>query len=65
MAFMYDAAYDKVEFGTTHGLKPFYKMLMWDMGTPLDSEMAFMYDAAYDKVEFGIVVWINCTDNWT
>jgi hypothetical protein len=28
MAFMYDAAYDKVEFGTTHGLKPFYKMLM-------------------------------------
>jgi hypothetical protein len=27
MAFMYDAAYGKVEFGTTHGMKPVYRML--------------------------------------
>jgi hypothetical protein len=27
MAFMYDAVYGKVEFGTTHGMKPVYRML--------------------------------------
>jgi hypothetical protein len=27
MAFMYDSIYGKVEFGTTHGMKPFYRML--------------------------------------
>jgi hypothetical protein len=27
MAFMYDAAFGKVEFGTTHGMKPVYRML--------------------------------------
>jgi hypothetical protein len=27
MAFMYDSVYGKVEFGTTHGMKPVYKML--------------------------------------
>jgi hypothetical protein len=27
MAFMYDSVYGKVEFGTTHGMKPVYRML--------------------------------------
>jgi hypothetical protein len=27
MAFMYDSMYGKVEFGTTHGMKPVYRML--------------------------------------
>jgi hypothetical protein len=27
MAFMYDTAYGNVEFGTTHGMKPVYRML--------------------------------------
>jgi hypothetical protein len=27
MAFMYDSIYGKVEFGTTHGMKPVYSML--------------------------------------
>jgi hypothetical protein len=27
MAFMYDSMYGKVEFGTTHGMKPIYRML--------------------------------------
>jgi hypothetical protein len=27
MAFMYDSVYRKVEFGTTHGMKPVYRML--------------------------------------
>jgi hypothetical protein len=27
MAFMYDSIYGKVEFGTTHGMKPIYRML--------------------------------------
>jgi hypothetical protein len=27
MAFMYDAAYGKDDFGTTHGMKPVYRML--------------------------------------
>jgi hypothetical protein len=27
MAFMYDSMYSKVEFGTTHGMKPVYRML--------------------------------------
>jgi hypothetical protein len=27
MAFMYDSMFGKVEFGTTHGMKPVYRML--------------------------------------
>jgi hypothetical protein len=27
MAFMYDTTYGKIEFGTTHGMKPVYRML--------------------------------------
>jgi hypothetical protein len=27
MAFMYDSAYGNIEFGTTHGMKPIYRML--------------------------------------
>jgi hypothetical protein len=27
IAFMYDTSYEKIEFGTTHGLKPVYRML--------------------------------------
>jgi hypothetical protein len=26
MAFMYDTSYGKIEFGTTHGMKPVYRM---------------------------------------
>jgi hypothetical protein len=37
MAFMSDTAYGKVEFGTTHGMKPVYRMLnqlFWYTVTP-------------------------------
>jgi hypothetical protein len=44
MAFMYDSSYDKVEFGTTHGMKPVYRMLNQLFRYTLTPEIGDNYD---------------------
>jgi hypothetical protein len=69
MAFMYDAAYGKIEFGTTHGLKPVYRMLSHLFHYTLTPEIGGNYNISNiakdifvrmgpDKEEFNVLDFI-------
>jgi hypothetical protein len=44
MAFMYDSAYDNIEFGTTHGMKPIYRMLNQFFRYTMSSKICDIYN---------------------